>query len=252
MAITFIGSTTGASAAGANVTLTLPGTYVSGDVAIVAVTLGTSKTTTLAVASSSGGAGTYTQIVSTITSSNTRFGVFGVTIQSAAALTQAVVTGTGGSTDATVAVVHIFRGCEVSTGGGFNAGQDVTAVSTTGSAATLTTANVTVVSCSDAIVNAGALGLNNVLTAASSYLQTAQTGAAATHPIRLAQAYVIYASTVGNTNMGSWTSTGSAAGFCTAVVPLKPSITYGGAFGAGPDTAAEVAREKRKVIVRSY
>lgn len=246
MAISFIGSTGGSAINGGNVTLTLPGTYKAGDVAIVNITLGTSKATTMSVASSSGGA--YDQIVSTITSSLVRFAVFAETIPSTGALTQAVITGTGGSTDATAAVVHIFRGCELSSvASGQIDGQDVAATSTTGATANPDSPSITVASCSCVVITSVGFGIINALTAATSWLNATTAVGNDTNPANAAQAWITNVSTSA-LNPVQWTSTGVADTWCSATIALKPSIDYGSVFGTQMDMGADAERAKTFAI----
>lgn len=248
MAISFIGSTMGGAINGGNVTVTLPGTYSSGDVAIVNVTLGTSKATVLSVASSSGAA--YTQIVSTITSSFVRFGVFRQIIPSTG-YTQFTVTGAGGSTDSTCAVVQIFDGVDQTTP------EDATATSTTGNSANPDSPSITVASCSDTIITAVGFGASaNLLTAPSSFQNATTEQSTDTRPSQAGMAWITNATTSAF-NPASWTSTGAAFPWCSATIALMPfvfisSAEQWSAIMSGPDISSNVADEARRVIVRSY
>lgn len=242
MAISFVNSTTGSAINGGNVTLTLPGAYKPGDVAYVAITLATTKATALSVASSSGGA--YSQVVSTITSSNARFGVFRQVIPSTAGLTQAVITGTGGSTDATSGVVHIFRGVEISSP------EDVAATSTTGFSSIPDSPSITVVSCSAAILTSVGCQTVNTITAPTSFLDAATVLGNDTYDARTGQAWIINASTSAF-NPGPWTNTVGTFAWCAATIALEPSLTWGSILG-GPDVASPLMDEMRRVTIKSY
>lgn len=248
MAISLIGSTMAGALNGGNVTITLPGTYSSGDVAVVNVTLGTSKATVLSVASSSGAA--YTQIVTTIVSSLVRFGVFRQVIPSTG-YTQFTVTGAGGSTDSTCSIVHIFTGVDQTTP------EDVTATSTTGNSATPDSPSITVASCSDAIVTSVGWSVSaRLLTAPTSFSDALTEQSSDTRPAQAGQAWITNATTSAF-DPASWTSTGAASGWCAATIALKPFVLVSSAeqwaaIMAGPDISSSVVDEARRVVVRSY
>ena len=245
MAISFVESTGNATINGGNVTITLPGSYTAGDVAYVAVTLGTSKATTLACRSSSGGP--YSQIISTINSSFARFGVFRQVIPSSSGLTQAVVTGSGGSTDATAAVCHIFRGVDQSTP------EDATPTSTTGNSSLPDSPSITVVSCSCVIISAQ--GSQSVIsfTAPSSFNNSQNAIGNDTRDASVSAAWILNASTAAF-NPAAWTNTTGTAAWCSATIALRPAagttIDWAALF-AGPDISSQID-EMRRVTVTSY
>lgn len=239
-AISLAGSTGGGAINGGNVTLTYPaGSNAVGNVAICTVTLGTSRAQVLAVASSSGAA--YSQIVSTIQSSNVRFGVFRRIILSTGE-TQATITGTGGSTDATSTVIHLFAAVDKTTP------EDVTATSTNGSGTTPDSPSITVASSGDAIISAIGIGLVSVPTAPSSFLNTAIGSATDTHPATSAAAWITNASTAAF-NPAAWAST--TATWISATIALRREYDIG-AYEIGTQTDASIAVEARKVVLRSY
>lgn len=242
MAISFVGSTAGGAVNGGNVTLTLPGTFKPGDVAYVTATLGTSRTTSPTVRSSSGGTSStnFTELITSVNSSYCRFSVFRLSITSTATQTQAVVIGTANSTDATAGAVLILRGAENSSP------EDVTSTSTTGASANADSPSITVVSCSDAIISAIGIQFVSIPTAPSSFLNAATANANDTIDATAGIAWITNATTAAF-NPTAWTST--SASWCSATVAVRPSIDYAGFFAAGPDTASAVDREKFVTIV---
>ncbi len=236
--VTFAGSTGGVAANGGNVTLTYPGQYSSNAYALVSVTLGTSKLTTMAVASSSGAA--FTQIVATIVSSNARFGVFRRLLDSSAE-TQCTVTGSAGSTDSTSTVISLFRDTDITTP------EDATATSTTGSGTTPDSPSITVVSCGCAIITSVGIALISSPTAPSSYLNRTVAPSTDTRPATTAQAWITNLTTAA-IDPASWTST--SASWCSATIALRPMSSFWyetGYLGSDP-----VADEARRTVIRSY
>lgn len=243
MAISFIGSTGGSAINGGNVTLTLPGTYSSGDVAVVTVTLGTSKATSLSVASSSGGA--FSQIVTTTNSSFARFGVFRQVLASTTSV-QAVITGSGGSTDSTSGVVHIFRGVDNTTP------EDATPTSTTGSGTSWDSPSITPVTSNDVILTCVGGQTILAITAPSSFSDATTASGNDTFDCRSGQAWITNATTSAF-DPAAWTSTATVS-WVAATVALRPFIPpdiFWASFAAGPDIAPQID-EMRRVTVRSY
>lgn len=238
--ISLIGSTVGSAINGGNVTLTLPGNYSSGNVAIVVVTLGTSTTATLACASSSGGA--FTQIVTTVASSFARFGVFRTVISSTSALTQAVITGTASALDTTVAGIHIFRNVDQVTP------EDVTATSTTGASTTPDSPSITVTSCGCAIISAVGTSLISTLTAPSSWLNATTKTTNDTNDATIGQAWITNATT-NAFDPASWTST-TTTPWCSATIALRPVAYTWDEMGVISDS--DVVKASRTTVVRSY
>lgn len=168
MAIAFAGSVTGSATNGGNVTLTIPSSAaVIGNCAVIAVTLGTTRLTALAVASSTGIA--YTQIVTTTVSSFARFGVFRRIFASTAEVTL-TITGTAGTSDAAACACLIFSGVSTS------APEDATPTSTTGASTTPDSPSITVTQSNCAIISpVGVAGSLLVPTAPSSFLNAIST-----------------------------------------------------------------------------
>ncbi len=240
-AIALVGSTGGGAINGGNVTLTYPAGSV-GNCSIVTVTLGTSKASTLSVTSSSGAASFYTQIVTTLQSSNVRFGVFRRIVQSSAE-TSVIVTGTGGSTDATSGVMHVFSNVDRTTP------EDVTATSTNGASTTPDSPSITVASCGDAIMSAVGIGIVSAPTAPSSFLNSQVATGSDTNPITSAAAWITNASTAAF-NPTTWTST--TATWTSATIALRRAFGHDtGGFDV-MDSSEILAREERTTIVRSY
>ncbi len=239
-AISLAGSTGGSALNGGTVTLTYPAAArANGNVAVCVVTLGTAAATALAVASSSGAA--YTQIVTTVQSSNVRFGVFRRILQSTAE-TQAVITGTGGSTDTTSGVIMIYSAVDRTTP------EDVTATSTNGSGTSPNSPSITVASSGDAIITAIGIGLVSVPTAPSSYANTTIASGADTRPATSAAAWITNASTAA-IDPAAWAST--TATWISATIALRREYDIA-ANGVGDETEASIVRESRRVVVRSY
>jgi hypothetical protein len=236
--ITFVGSTGASALNGGNATITYPGQYSSNACAIVAVTLGTSRTTALAVASSSGAA--FTQIVATIVSSNARFGVFRRLLGSSAE-TQCTVTGSALAVDSTTSVLMLFRDVDATTP------EDATATSTTGSGTAPLGPSITVVSCGCAIITAVGISLNSAPTAPSSFLNATSKATTDTDPATTAQAWITNKTTAVYTPT-AWTST--TASWCSATIALRPISSFWyemGYIGADP-----VVMEANRTVIRSY
>lgn len=245
MAISFVGSTGGGSLNGGNVTMTIPGTYDEGDVVYIAATLGTSRTTSPTVRSSSGGTSStlFTEVITAANSSYCRFSVFRLKITSTAAQTQAVVIGTANSTDATAGVCLVFRGVE-------NASpEDVTATSTTGSGANADSPSITVASCSDAIISAIGIQFVSVPTAPSSFLNSVVANANDTIDATAGMAWITNVSTAAF-NPTAWTST--AASWCSATIAVRPANITGWSATPGMTATNSRINEDRRVVVRSY
>lgn len=238
--ISFVNSTGGGAINGGNVTLTYPAGVGPGDCSIVTVTLGTSKTTTLSVTSSSGAASFYSQIVTTIQSSFVRFGVFRRIIASSAELS-CIVTGSGGSTDATSAVIHVFENVDRTTP------EDVTATSTNGGSTTPDSPSITVASCGCAIISAVGIGIVSAPTAPSSFVNSQVATGSDTHPITSAAAWITNNSTAAF-NPTTWTST--SATWASATIALRRAYDQG--FEKGWRSDSEQVDEMRRVVVRSY
>lgn len=237
--ITFVGSTGGNAINGGNVTLTYRGQYSSNAYALVAVTLATSKASVLAVASSSGAA--FTQVVTTIASSYARFGVFRRLLGSSAE-TQCTITGTGGSTDATSCVIHLFRNVDITTP------EDATATSTTGASSTPDSPSITVASCGCAIISAIGISILASPTAPSSFLNLTMASGNDTRDATTSQAWITNLTT-GAFNPAAWGSTLSNQ-WCSATIALRPAAFIWDEVGI---TSAEAAvKEARLTIIRSY
>lgn len=243
MAVQFIGTTSGSATAGGNVAITYPGPFLTNDVAIVTVSIGSSVAATLAVASSSGATTFYTQIVTTIRTSNVSFGVFRRIIASTAE--QAIsVTGTAGALSGTTGAVHIFRGVSTSTP------EDVAATSTNGGSTTPTSPAITPASFGCGIISAVGLGtqISALLAAPAGFLNFQSTTAATTDPATVGQSWIANGSTSTKTP-GAYTSSATAT-WAAATVALRPAtITWS---EAGLTSADPVANEARRVVIRSY
>lgn len=239
-AIAFVNSTGGGAINGNNVTLTYPAGVGPGDVAVVTVTHGTSKASTLSVTSSSGAASFYTQIVTTIVSSFARFGVFRRVIVSSAELS-CIVTGTGGSTDSTATVIHVFENVDRTTP------EDVTATSTTGNGTTPDSPSITVGSCGCAIISAIGLQFISAPTAPSSFLNSQVATGNDTLDATAAAAWITNTTTAAF-NPTNWTSTSAA--WCSATIALRRAYDQG--FEKGWQSDSELVDERRRIVVRSY
>lgn len=240
-AISLIGSTGGGATNGGNVALTYP-SPARGNVAVVTVCIGTGTAPTLAVVSSSGGAGFFTQIVSTIRSSNHSFGVFRRVISSPLEL-GCRVNGNGLSTSSVTAVLHMFANVDRTTP------EDVTPTSTNGASTTPDSPSITVASCGCAIVSAIGLGLVSAPTAPSSFLNSQVATGADTVPASAAAAWITNASTAAF-NPTTWTSTSQV--WISATIALRRAFGHDtGGSAIGTRSAAQV-QEQRRVVVKSY
>lgn len=230
MAITVVGSTTGFVNNGGNVTLTFTG-IASSDYIIVSATRGTSRTGAQTVTSSSGGS--YTALVSTITSSGCQFSIWGQLVSSAGTPTQAIIAGTGGSSDSCCAVGSFWRGVRSS------APTDATTTSTTGNSSTPDSPSLTVVNADlgDVIITAiGQQATGVTLTPPTSYTSLGTISGNDNWDSAGGQAWLTYTSTA-PVNPANWTST-LVAGWGSATIALAtiPVIfTYQDYFPQYPD-----------------
>jgi hypothetical protein len=243
MGVQFIGTTSGSALNGGNVAITYPGPFKSSDVAIVTVTLGASIASVLSVASSSGATTLYTQIVTTIRTSNVSFGVFRRVIASTAE--QAIsITGNGALLTSVTGVVHIFRGVNPTTP------EDVAATSTSGGSVSPLSPPITPVTFGCGIISAAGLGtqISALLTGPTGFLNFQSTTGADTDPATVGQAWIPNGSTSTKTP-GAFTSSATAT-WASATIALRPAtITWS---EASLTSADPVATEARRVVIRSY
>lgn len=210
MAIAFAGSIIGSAINGGNITLTISATArVINNYIGVAVTQGTSKTSTLTCTTSGGT--TFTQIVTTVNSSNARFGYFRRLIASTGETTISL-TGTGGSTDSMVATALIFSGVSTSTP------EDATATSTTGSGTTPDSPSITPGTGLNSIISAfGAQISDATVTAPTSFVNQINTNASDTWASTGGQAWITYNSTA-VFNPTSWSNLTSASWVSASII----------------------------------
>lgn len=214
MAISFVGSSIQAVGNGGNATIDFSPVAV-GDYVLLAATLGTSRTTGMAVTSSSG-ASVYTTVVSTVTSSFARFAMFRHIVASTGETT-VTVTGTAGASDSLAAVAMVFRGVDPTTP------EDVTATSTTGSGTTPDSPLITVASCGCAIISAFGAQINDAaVTPPSSFLNATTINNNDTLDATTGQAWLTYSSTA-PFDPTSWTNLISAT-WVSATVALRPFV----------------------------
>jgi hypothetical protein len=243
MAVRFVGTTSGSAINGGNVAITLPGNYNTGDCAIVTVSIGASIAATLSVASSSGATTFYTQIVTTIRTSNLSFGVFRRIIASTAE--QGIsITGPGTLLASVTGAVHIFDAVSTSTP------EDVAATSTTGGSVSPLSPPITPVTFGCGIISAAGLGtqISALLTGPTGFLNFQSTTGADTDPATVGQAWIPNGSTSTKTP-GAFTSSATAT-WASATIALRPAtITWS---EASLTSADPVATEARRVVIRSY
>lgn len=218
MAITFVGSSVAEASAtnGGTATITLGSALEIDDVAIVAVTLGTSRTisaaSSLTVTTSDGTA--YTQIVPTVTSSFAKFSVWRLVLSSSQ-IGQAVCPGTGASSDSNAAVALTFRGVRSS------APEDVSPTSTSGTLSQPDSPSITVASSDDAVITAVGQQVNDTtVTAPSSFLNQIDINANDTWDATTGMAWITLASTSAF-NPAAWSNFSIGTGWASATVALK-------------------------------
>lgn len=222
MAITFVNSASATNNNGGNATITFGGTLAD-DCVIVAVTLGSSKSPTLSVASSSGGA--FQKIVSEQRSSSANFAVFRQIVSSASLITQAVITGTGGSSDTTTGVAHVFRGVSSGTP------EDTASTATTGNSSLPDSPSITPASDSNnlpfAAVTSVGLQIVSTLIGPVNYLNPLTVNANDNVDATTGQAWVTVQSTA-VFNPATWTASASGIAWCSATTLLRPFVpTWG-------------------------
>lgn len=242
MAISFLGSSTGAGAInGGNATITLPSNQGS-DVVYVFATIGSSRTPTITVTTSVG-AETFTPVMTQIDSSSVHFNVLRRVLT--AARTQAIITGTGNSSDTATGVAYVFRGANTLSP------EDATITSTTGSGTTPDSPSITVNSCGDAIITCFGAGISDTaVTQPSSFLTTGNGDASDNWPSTTWAARIAYASTAA-INPAAWSGLTSAT-WISATVAVQPVSTAFTNFKMSPDIEQDVVAEARRVVVRSY
>lgn len=246
MAVSFVATVSNSTGNGNTPTLTLPTsvTMDPGDYVLVAYAV--TRTLTMNVASSNSTTA-YTQIFPTVSNGNLFFSAWGRVMPDPIE-TQAICLGTGNAQDVTVAVATVFRGVDQSTP------LDVTATSTIGTGTTPDSPSITPVSSNNAYVSCvGSLVSDATVTAPSSFLNQVNINAADTRAATAAMAWLTFVSTSAF-NPGSWTNFTSAA-WGSGTVALRAASTVvidWGAVFAGPDTAASLADEMRRVVVQSY
>lgn len=215
MAISFLGSSTGGGATnGGNVTLTLPSSTGNGDVVIAICAIGSSRAAPTLTVTTSVGAETFTQIVTTIRTSNCHFGVFRRVLT--AARTQAIFTGTANTSDTTAGVAFVYRGVDNTTP------EDVAATSTNGSGTTPDSPSITVASSVTGIITCFGAQINDTaVTAPSSFLNTANATANDNWDATIGAAWITYSSTTA-INPGAWSGLTSAT-WASATIALRQS-----------------------------
>lgn len=228
MAISFVGSSEQGVGNGGNATINFSPVSV-GDYVLLAATLGTTRTTGMAVTSSSGGA-VYTTVLSTITSSFARFAMFRHIVASTGETT-VTITGTAGASDSLAAVAMVFSGVDPTTP------EDATATSTTGSGTTPDSPSITVASCGCAIISAfGAQVTDATVTQPTSFINPVVINNNDTIDATTGQAWLTYNSTA-PFNPTSWTGLTSATWIAATVAlrPFIPPYTYQDYFPQFPN-----------------
>lgn len=243
MAISFLGSSTGAGATnGNNATITLPTNQI-GDVAYVFATIGSSRTPTLTV-STSVGAETFTSVLNQIDSSDVHFGVFRRILT--APRTQAIITGTGNSSDTTTGVAYVFRNVNMLTP------EDVPPTSATGSGTTPDSPSITVQVSGDAIITCFAGGVSDTaVTAPSSFLNVGNGNASDNQPSTTWAAWITYNSSA-PIDPAAWSGLTSATWIAATVAVEAISTAFTNFAMAPEEQTLAVVTEAKRVVVRSY
>ncbi len=242
MAISFLGSSAGAgNTNGGNATITLP-TNLASDVVYVFATIGSSRTPTI-TATTSVGAETFTSVMTQLDSSSVHFTVLRRVLT--APRTQAIITGTGNSSDTTTGVAYVFRNANTLTP------EDVTITSTNGSGTTPDSPSITVSSCGDAIITCFGAGISDTtVTQPSSFLNTGNGDASDNWPSTTWASWITYNSTAA-INPAAWAALTSAT-WISATVAVRAVSTQFTNFGMAPEGTQDVVDEARRVVVKSY
>lgn len=216
MAISFVGSSTWEATAnnGGNVSVTLS-SLVAGDYIVATVGIGSSRTPSITVTSSSTSAA-YTSLLGvTLKSSSMSFGVFGKLLTAADTTVQSF--GTGASSDSTVMTVMAFRGVDPTNP------IDATTTSTTGSGTTPDSPSITVATSNCAIISAvNAQVTDTAVTAPTSFANQIDINANDNWDATCGMAWITNDSTSAF-NPTSWTGFTSAT-WGSATVALRPFI----------------------------
>lgn len=243
MAISFLGSSTGAGAInGNNATITLPTNQLA-DVVYVFATIGSSRTPTITVRTSVGAAETFTPII-TVDSSSVHFSVQRWII--ASPRTQAIVVGTGNSSDTATGVAYVFRNVNMLTP------EDVTPTSTTGSGTTPDSPSITVGNSGDAIITCFGAGVSDTaVTAPSSFLNTGNGNASDNWPSTTWASWITYNSTA-PIDPAAWAGLTSATWIAATVAVEAISTAFTNFAMAPEEQTLAVVTEARRVVVASY
>lgn len=209
-----IESTTGSANNGGNATLTLG--VLRDDYIVVTATRGTSRTGAMTVASSSGG--TYTNLLgTTLQSSSCQFSVWGHLVTgSEAPSIQAVISGTGNSSDSCCAVASVWR--FVRSSNPF----DGAIASTTGNSSLPDSPAATLIDpdLDEVVITAiGQQATGVTLTPPSTYTSLGTVSVNDNWDSAGGQAYIILTSTAATVDPATWTSTLSA-GWASATIVL--------------------------------
>ncbi len=214
MAITLVaGSSTQENSAtnGGSVTITLSTQVLAGDYIVVAVGIGSSRTPSLGVTSSSTSTA-YTLLGSRVKSSSIQLSVFGRLLPSAEV--SAICTGTGNSSDALSAVAMSFRGVDSATQ------LDNTPTTSSGTGTTPTSPAITLATSDAAIVSiVSAMISDTAVTAPSSFLNQIDRNASDNWAATTGMAWITSDSTSSYTPTG-WSNFTSAT-WVSATVALR-------------------------------
>lgn len=207
---------------GGSVTLTFTSSALPNDLVLAFVTIGTSRSPTMGVASSDGAAMTLS-LSSIQNSSNVQFGIFHRIIPAGATQAQIIASGTGGSTDSITCVGYILRNSST-------APYDATVTSTTGSGTTPDSPSITPSGNSQGMpliaITAFGAGVNDVtVTPPSSWSAANIFGATDTHPSTTGVSQITYNSSAA-LNPASWSNLTSAT-WIAATLLVKSDFNAG-------------------------
>lgn len=215
MAIAFLGSAEGSAINGGTITLTYSASAVGAGTCAVVAYAYPSTGTTMNVTSSSTSTG-YTQIVTTLTTTNFSFSVWRRILP--ANESQAICHATALASDGVTAVALLFSGVYGSSP------ESVTPTSTTGSGATPDSPSITVGSANNIVISAVAQrATDTTVTAPSSFLNQTDINANDTLDTTTGIAWIALTSS-GAFNPGSWTNFTAAVPWAAASIALKPAL----------------------------
>jgi hypothetical protein len=236
MAISFIGAAVASTGNGNSPTITLPA-LATGDCIITAYSV--TRAITMVAASSGGVA--HTAVSSIVTNGSLRLQVF-QRYAASTGETTVKCSGTANVQDTTTAVAMVFRGTRTTS-------PVNTYTSTTGTSSRPDGPDIDVYDSGEVLISCvGSLANTTVVTAPTSFLNLASTGATDTNSCTTAMSWV--ASTNKGTNTITAYSSFTSAAWAGVTVALMPlSTTW---VPRPVDSAQGLVVESRRVVVKSY